>query len=91
MKEKQFEEILCRYPELLEEGLTLHGRQVRVRGKIVDLLFKDRYGQKLIVELKQGPIRREHIAQLLDYEGDFSLQTIPQSGSCSWETAFPQT
>lgn len=71
MKEQDFEDILSKYPELIEEGLTLKGRQVHVRGKYVDLLFEDRHGHTLIVELKKGVIKREHIAQLLDYEGHF--------------------
>lgn len=69
--EKHFENVLHRYPELIEEGLKFSGRQVNVGGKFVDLLFEDRYGQKLIVELKKGIIKREHVAQLLDYEGYF--------------------
>lgn len=71
MNEKQFEDIICRYPELIEDGLSLIDRQVSVGGKFVDVLFKDRHGQKLIAELKKGPIMRQHIAQLLDYEGYF--------------------
>lgn len=71
MLEKHFENVLHRYPELIEEGLKFTGRQVNVGGKYVDLLFEDRFGQKLIVELKKGIIKREHVAQLLDYEGYF--------------------
>ena len=69
MKESDFEDILTKYPELIEEGISLIGRQVRVKGKYIDLLFKDRFGQKIIVELKKGTILRKHIGQLLDYEG----------------------
>lgn len=69
MKEQTFESILAKYPELVEDGLTLAGRQVRVGKVFMDLLFKDRRNQKLIVEIKVGPILREHIAQLMDYEG----------------------
>ena len=69
MNESQFENILVKYPELIENGLSLIGRQVGIKGKYIDLLFKDHHGQKLIVELKKGTILRKHIAQLLDYEG----------------------
>jgi len=75
--EKHFENVLHRYPELIEEGLKFSGRQVCVGGKYVDLLFEDRFGQKLIVELKRGIIKREHIAQLLDYEGYFLTADNP--------------
>jgi len=77
MIEKDFEDILCRYPSLIEEGLTLIGRQVSVSGKFVDLLFEDENGIKLIVELKRGPVKREHISQLLDYEGHFLSDDDP--------------
>ncbi len=69
MNERQFEDIIERYPELLENGLIVKGRQVSVKGKCIDLLFEDGYGQKLIVELKVGPIKRDHIGQIMDYEG----------------------
>lgn len=77
MLEKDFENVLHRYPELLEEGLKFSGRQVNVGGKFVDLLFEDRFGQKLVIELKKGIIKREHIAQLLDYEGHFLTDDNP--------------
>lgn len=77
MLEKHFENVLQRYPELIEEGLKFSGRQVNVGGKFVDLLFEDRHGQKLIVELKQGIVKREHVAQLLDYEGYFLTDDNP--------------
>jgi hypothetical protein len=77
MNERQFEDIISRYPEMIEPGLTFKGRQVNVRGKRVDLLFVDRHGQNLIIELKKGPIRREHIAQLMDYEGYFITPDDP--------------
>ena len=69
VKERHLEEILAKYPELIEEGLTLKGRQANIKGKLIDLLFEDRHGQKLIVELKKGTILREHIGQIMDYEG----------------------
>jgi len=69
--EKNFENVLQRYPELIEEDLIFSGRQISISGKFVDLLYIDRFGQKLIIELKKGIIKREHIAQLMDYEGHF--------------------
>ena len=71
MLEKDFEDVLSTYPELIEGGLEYLGRQVSIGGKHADLLFEDRFGQKLVVELKKGVIKREHIAQLMDYEGYF--------------------
>jgi hypothetical protein len=69
MKEQDIEDIVAKYPSVIEEGLVLRGRQVNVKGKYIDLLFEDRFGQKLIVELKRGAIIREHVGQIMDYEG----------------------
>ena len=51
MKEKDFEDIIVKYPELIEEGLTLLERQPYMFGRRMDLLFEDRFRRKLIVEL----------------------------------------
>ncbi len=77
MKEYYFENIISKYPELIENGLVFQGRQVNVCGKFVDLLFDDKHGQKLILELKKGTIIRNHISQLLDYEGYFLSHDDP--------------
>jgi len=69
LSEKNFEDIICKYPELIEENLVFKGRQVHVYGKIMDILFEDKFGQKLIIELKAGPIDRKHIGQVMEYEG----------------------
>ena len=69
MLEREFEDILAKYPELIEQGLTVQGRQVNVDRKFIDLLFKDKSARSLIVELKIGTARRRDIAQLLDYAG----------------------
>ena len=63
------EEILATHPILIEEGLTLLGRQVSVGRLRVDLLFRGRFGDTLIVELKRGTIRREHVGQIMEYSG----------------------
>jgi len=55
LTEKQLEDIICKYPEFLEQGLVLKRRQIHLFGKIMDILFKGKFGQKLIVELKKGP------------------------------------
>ena len=44
MLEREFEDILAIYPELIEQGLTLQGRQVNVDRKFIDLLFEDKNG-----------------------------------------------
>ncbi len=69
MLEKDFEDIICKYPELIEEGLILIGRQLSLYGRRMDILFEDKFKRKLIIELKAGPIKDEHIGQILSYEG----------------------
>lgn len=71
MKESEFENILERYPELIEKDLAIEGRQVAIGRLHVDLVYIDRFRQRLIVELKRGPILRNHVTQLFDYEGYF--------------------
>jgi len=67
--EKNFEDIIAKYPELIEDDLSLKGRQVTLYGRRMDLLFEDKFRRRLIVELKIGPIKDVHIGQVLSYEG----------------------
>lgn len=67
--EKDLEDIISKYPDLIEEGLTLKGRQLTLYGRRMDLLFEDRFKRRLILELKKGPIKDQHIGQILSYEG----------------------
>src|ERR1035437_6432908 len=67
--EKDLEDIISKYPDIIEEGLTLKGRQLTLYGRRMDLLFEDRFKRKLILELKKGPIKDHHIGQILSYEG----------------------
>jgi hypothetical protein len=53
----------------MEEGLQLIGRQLAVCGRRIDLLFQDRLKQKLVVELRWGPIKDEHVGQIMYYQG----------------------
>lgn len=69
MNEQTFETILAKYPELIEEGLELIGRQICMYGRRMDLLFKDAFERKLLIELKVGPIKDQHIGQVMSYEG----------------------
>jgi hypothetical protein len=67
--EKDLEDIISKYPDIIEEGLTLKGRQLTLYGRRMDLLFEDKFKRKLILELKIGPIKDQHIGQILSYEG----------------------
>jgi hypothetical protein len=54
-----------------EDGIELVERQYRIGGYIFDLLFKDRYGAKLIVEIQKGTLDRNHTYKILDYYDGF--------------------
>lgn len=67
--EKNFETAIAKYPELIEEGLRLVGRQLLVQGRRLDLLFEDRGKNRLVAELKWGPINDQDIGQIMSYAG----------------------
>lgn len=69
ISEKDMEDAIERNPEryLGEKGLVLIERQYRIEGYIFDLLFEDRHGAKLIVELQRGTLDRSHTYKILDY------------------------
>ncbi len=69
LSEDDMETILATYPRLIEEGLTLVGRQMSVGRVRVDLLFKDKFGDILVVEGKSGTVKREHVGQIMEYLG----------------------
>ena len=67
--EKTMEDAIVKNPEkfINEEGLRLLARQYRVGSYIFDLLFEDRHGGKLIVEIQKGTLDRTHTYKILDY------------------------
>lgn len=67
MKEQTYGDIISKYPELIENGLKLLGREVNAFNRRIDLLFDDEYKRKLIVELKVTSINDKHVGQILDY------------------------
>jgi Endonuclease NucS len=67
--ERNFEDVLVKYPELIEVGLRLIDRQSFIGKRRFDLLFKDHLGRRLLIELKWGPIIDKHIGQIMSYEG----------------------
>ncbi|WP_243313877.1 endonuclease NucS domain-containing protein [Fundidesulfovibrio agrisoli] len=57
-----------------EEGLTLVQRQYRIGGYIFDMLFEDRHGSKLIVEIQRGTLDRNHTYKIFDYYDEYKEQ-----------------
>ena len=72
--EKDIEDILEKHHSFfIEKELSLLGRQTSFHGKRVDLIFKDRFGDTLVVEIKKGIISRDSVSQILDYLGELAL------------------
>ena len=61
------EDILARNPDMLADGLKLIGRQTRTTGGPLDLLGVEPDGRLSVFELKRGTLRREAVAQVIDY------------------------
>lgn len=71
--EKVMEDLIAAYPEryLGESGLKLLDRQLKVGPYRFDLIFQDRTGAKLIVEIQKGTLDREHTYKILDYYDEY--------------------
>jgi hypothetical protein len=70
MLEREMQELLWRYPErLLNEPLTQFAWETSSEVGRADLVFEDRHGRLLIVEVKRGKLPRGAIDQLQDYFG----------------------
>jgi hypothetical protein len=74
--EKDMEDAIARNPKKFigEDGLELLERQYRIGSYIFDLLFTDRHGAKLIVEIQKGTLDRKHTYKILDYYHGFREQ-----------------
>jgi hypothetical protein len=73
LSEREMEDAVAADPEkyLGEEGLELVARQHHIGGYIFDLLFRDRHGAMLIVELQRGTLDRNHTYKILDYYDEY--------------------
>jgi len=73
------EDAIVKNPEkYIEKGLHLIKRQYRIGSYIFDLLFEDRHGAKLIVELQRGTLDRNHTYKILDYYDEYKSQNPDQ-------------
>ncbi len=77
--ERIFEDILVKYPELIESNLKFIGRQVNHFGKRIDILFEDRFNEKLIIELKKDNLDRNALSQVMEYEGYILSEKDPSA------------
>ena len=71
------EDILTRNPGMLEDGLTLVGRQTETAGGPLDLLGVDSNGRLVVFELKRGMLSRDAIAQVIDYASYVDQMDLP--------------
>jgi hypothetical protein len=75
MVEKEMQELLWRYPErFLNEPLERFNWEISSDVGRADLVFEDRHGRLLIIEVKRGKLPRGAIDQLLDYFGMMKLK-----------------
>ncbi len=65
--EKDIEKFIEKNPSLVGENLILKGRQVDTPVGRIDLIFEDKNGNSIIIELKLNKIGREAIKQLNRY------------------------
>lgn len=70
LSEKDMENLIASNPDkFIEPGIKLIGRQVYRSGRRFDLLFQDKFGRLLLVEIKKGVITRDAVGQIMEYYG----------------------
>ena len=71
MLEKDIENLIVTYPDEFfpDEGFKLIGQQHVIENKRVDILFEDKHGRQIIVEIKRGILTREASGQIIEYYG----------------------
>lgn len=73
--ERDLEVWIEKDPNLLRAGLVIIGRQIYVEGGRLDLLALDPLGSFVVIEIKRGELRRDTVAQAIDYAS--SIATMP--------------
>ncbi|HNX49384.1 MAG TPA: endonuclease NucS [Thermoanaerobaculaceae bacterium] len=74
--EKHLEEWIERDPSLVQGGLTIVARQVQTEAGPLDLLALDPQGRWVVIEVKRGVLRRDTVAQALDYASAIAGMTL---------------
>lgn len=71
MLEKDIENLLANYPDEFfpGEGFKLINQQFTIEGRRIDILFEDKHGRQIIVEVKRGILSREASGQIAEYYG----------------------
>ena len=63
-----YEEILCKYPELIEPGYVVRGRHVNLYGQQADILLEDAFGKRLVVQVHTSPIEQEKLGDVVCFK-----------------------
>lgn len=87
--DQRLEEWIERDPSLLEPGLTIVGRQMRLDAGLLDLLALDPQGRWIVIEIKRDTLRRDTIAQGLDYAA--CIATMPATELSAKVNAYQAT
>ena len=77
MLEKDIENLIAGYPKEFfpKEEFLLLGQQHTIEGRRIDILFQDKFGRKIIVEVKRGILTREASGQVMEYYGLMKSQS----------------
>ncbi|HET6229954.1 MAG TPA: endonuclease NucS domain-containing protein [Longimicrobiaceae bacterium] len=74
--ERLLEDVLVGSPDLLEQGLSLVGRQLETGSGPLDLLGVDGEGRLVVFELKRGVLTRDAVAQVVDYASNIAAMDL---------------
>jgi Holliday junction resolvase-like predicted endonuclease len=78
--EEKLEEWIESDPSMLQHGLIIVSRQLQTEGGPLDLLAIDQQGRWVVIEIKRGTVRRETIAQAIDYAS--CIRRLPEKVLC---------
>lgn len=79
MKEAQMRDLIASCPnEFFSEDLELVGTEVSLGGKRADVVFDDKFGRRLIVEVQKGTLSRGKSGQLAEYWGRMKMERASQ-------------
>jgi hypothetical protein len=67
--ERDIEDHLVHFLDVLEKGLTLVGRQVVIDVGRIDILAQDAKGQRVVIEVKVGQAKDSAVGQIARYLG----------------------
>lgn len=71
MLEKDIENLIALHPKEFfpKSEFTLDGQQVNLYGRYADIVFVDKFGRTVIIEVKKGALTREAAGQIMEYYG----------------------